>query len=67
MHGERKIDRLIALVPKHVAAKQRAQGEFWEIDADLKAYSETPSEDSRAAIEQRFDRLCTTKTGFTRI
>src|SRR5690606_9210152 len=33
VHGERKIDRLIPLVPKHAAAKERAQGEFWEIYA----------------------------------
>lgn len=64
VHGERKIDRLIPLVPKHVAAKQRAHGEFWEIYADLKAYSKWPSENGRSAIEQRFDRLCTTKTGY---
>lgn len=64
VHGERKIDRLIPLAPKHVAAKRRVQGEFWEIYADLKAYSESPSEDGRAAIEQRFDQLCASKTGY---
>ena len=64
VHGERKIDRLIPLVPQHVAAKVRAQSEFWEIYADLKTYSESPSQAAREAIEQRFDKLCGNKTGY---
>jgi hypothetical protein len=64
VHGERKIDRLIPLATTHIAAKERAQSEFWEIYADLKAYRESPGELQRRSIESRFDRLCTSKTGY---
>jgi hypothetical protein len=64
VHGERKIDRLIPLAKSHIAAKERAQSEFWEIYADLKAYRESPAAAQRELIEKRFDRLCTSKTGY---
>jgi len=64
IHGERKIDRLIPLTPSHVAAKEQAQSEFWEVYTLLKAYKESPSPAAREVIEGRFDRLCSTETAY---
>lgn len=64
VHGERKIDRLIPLTPKHRAAKEIAQDTFWEIYKSLQLYREQPTESAAPAIRQRFETLCQGKTGY---
>ena len=64
VHGERKIDRLIPLQPRQRAAKEKAQGTLWRIYRQLEKYRKAPSETWKSEIEQQFDALCKTKTGY---
>ncbi len=64
VHGERKIDRLIPLTEAHRRAKDRAQGTFWELYESLKQYRLKPTPEQRQTLEELFDGLCLTKTGY---
>lgn len=64
IHAERGIHQLLGFNPAQRAALAWARDEIWSIYQALKSYQEQPRGEARAAIEARFERLCTTKTGF---
>lgn len=58
-------DRVLAVRDhRRQRAKEKAQGTFWELYESLKQYRLNPRPNHRQRIEQRFDRLCRTKTGY---
>ena len=64
IHAERAIHKLLGFNDDQHAALDWARGELWAIYQALKTYKAEPSPECRAAIEDRFERLCTTKTCF---
>jgi hypothetical protein len=67
IHSERLVHKLnTACEPKH-QAKEHIRDRIWSLYADLKAYCRDPTPRLKAALEQRFDRIFTTQTGFVRL
>ncbi len=67
VHSERLVYKLnTACEPKH-QAKERVRERIWRLYGDLKAYCRDPTQQAKAALGQRFDRIFTTQTGFVRL
>jgi len=64
IHAERGIHKLLGFNDAQRAALAWARGEIWAIYQALKADQAEPTPAARAAIEARFNALCTHKTGF---
>ena len=64
IHAERAINRLIPLSDTHRKALAWVRTQIWDLYADLKAYKTAPDEAAKREINERFDELCTVKTGF---
>lgn len=64
IHAERGIHKLLGFNPDQRAALAWARNEIWAIYQALKAYQAEPTPAARAAIEARFNALCTDKTCF---
>ncbi|MDN5850554.1 MAG: transposase [Nitrococcus sp.] len=67
IHAERGIHKLVGFSPAQRAALAWVRDEIWAIYQALKDYRKTPSAAARAAIEARFQTLCTTKTCFAKL
>jgi hypothetical protein len=64
VHAERLVHKLDTFTAEHRAAQAAVRGQIWEFYADLKAYRQAPTPDSKAALQVRFDAIFTQKTGF---
>ena len=62
VHAERLIHRLDGFTDRQRQAVARIRTRVWWFYADLKAYCRDPT--PRAALERRFERLFTTRTGY---
>lgn len=64
IHAERVLARILPLNAENAQALEAIRTELWALYADLKAYKQAPTAQSKAAIAARFDALCRTKTNF---
>lgn len=62
VHAERLIHKLDTFTEAARQAKDRIRARLWWLYADLKAYKLAPTGQRRREVEQRFERLFTTKT-----
>ncbi len=64
IHAERLIHKLVGFNERQRHAIERIRSRVWSFYADLKAYCRDPTRPRRRALERRFDRIFTTRTGF---
>ncbi|MCF8025578.1 MAG: transposase [Desulfobacteraceae bacterium] len=64
IHAERTINKLVGFNEQQREALNSVRDELWTLYEDLKAYKEEPSPTKKEDLEQRFDKLFTTKTCF---
>jgi hypothetical protein len=64
VHAERLIHKLDTFTDLQRHAVERTRARVWTFYADLKAHRQKPSPRRKAALQQRFDALFTTRTGF---
>ena len=64
IHAERLVHKLDTFTDEHRVAQRKVRGLIWRLYRDLKAYRLAPSKRRKAALEARFDRIFTLKTGF---
>jgi hypothetical protein len=64
VHAERGIHKLVGFNGAQCAAIDWAHGEIRGVYQMLKDYKQAPGPEARAAIETRFEALCTTRTCF---
>jgi len=65
IHAERVLAKLIGFNDAQRQALEQVRTEVWQLYRDLKAYQAEPTPEVQPALEDRFDTLCTTYTGFT--
>jgi hypothetical protein len=65
IHAERVLAKLIGFSDEQRAALERVRTDVWKLYRDLKKYKMAPTPKARAAIDQRFNDLCATRTCFT--
>jgi len=65
IHAERVLAKLVGFNEQQRAALEQVRTAVWELYRDLKGYKTAPTVEARSALEQRFDELCATPTGFT--
>ncbi len=64
IHAERLVHKLDTFTDEHQAAQQRIRTSIWCLYRTLKAYRRHPSQVRKVALQRRFDRIFTSKTGF---
>jgi Transposase IS66 family len=64
VHTERLVHELDTFTDEHRAAQSDVRDLIWKYYRALKAYRRRPTKRSKAALEARFDRIFTLKTGF---
>lgn len=64
VHEGRHYTKLIAHIPLHRARLDDFRTDFWAYYRELLAYRERPTPEEAARLEQRFDELFATETGF---
>jgi hypothetical protein len=64
VHSERLVHKLDTFTEEHRTAQDAVRKQIWELYADLKAYRRAPTQDSKAALQARFDDILTQTTGF---
>lgn len=64
VHAERSIHKLIGFNQKQKEILDKTRTAIWELYRSLKMYRQCPTETDKKALENRFDQLFTTKTGF---
>jgi len=64
VHAERLVHKLDTFTEENRAAQAAVRELIWEFYADLKAYRCAPTPQNKAALQARFDRIFTCKTGF---
>jgi hypothetical protein len=64
IHAERTIHTLLPFSDAHRAAQAAVRDQIWRLYQDLKAFKETPSEESKRTLGARFDAIFTQRTGF---
>ncbi len=64
VHAERLIHKLVGFNERQRQAIERTRAQVWWFYADLKAYCRDPTPRRKAALDKRFDRLFSTRTGF---
>ena len=64
VHAERNLVKLVAVDDAQREALAGVRSQVWVIYDALKAYQHTPCPQARSRIEQDFETLCTTRTGF---
>jgi hypothetical protein len=64
IHAERILAKLVGFNDEQRAALERIRSEVWKLYRSLQAYKKKPTAQARAVIENRFDKLCATKTCF---
>jgi len=64
VHAERLVHKLIGYTDQHKKLLEQIRASIWQLYRDLKDYRLNPDEATKLALEERFDELFTTKTGF---
>ena len=64
VHGERLVHKLDAFCENHRVAKEAIRDRIWKLYADLKAYARAPTLVVKAELDERFEAIFTSKTGF---
>jgi hypothetical protein len=64
VHAERLIHKLDTFTDEQRDAQSRTRDLIWRFYRDLKAYRLHPTKQRKAALQTRFDRIFTGKTGF---
>ena len=64
VHAERLVHKLDTFTKQHRTAQASVRELIWTFYADLKAYCRHPSKRQKTALQARFDRIFTGKTGF---
>jgi len=64
VHAERLVHKLDAFTDAQRAAQSRIRALIWRLYRNLKAYRCNPATARKAALQARFDRIFTSKTGF---
>jgi hypothetical protein len=64
VHAERLVHKLDTFTDDNRAAQATVRELIWKFYADLKAYRCAPTKRRKAALQARFDRIFTRKTGF---
>jgi len=64
VHAERTINKLVGFNEQQREALNSVRDQLWTLYDDLKAYKEDPGPTKKEDLEQRFDKLFTTKTCF---
>ena len=64
VHAERLIHKLVGFNERHRQAIERIRARVWRFYKALKAYCRDPTPRRKAALDKRFDRLFSTRTGF---
>ncbi len=62
IHAERTIHKLIGCSEEEVKAIEDVRDRIWQLYRDLKTYKEMPNEESKVALEKRFDKIFATET-----
>jgi hypothetical protein len=65
IHAERTIQKLVGFSDEQRAALEAKRSEIWDFYADLKAYKQCPTEETKEKLSERFDTIFTEKTCFT--
>jgi hypothetical protein len=64
VHAERLVHKLDTFTDEQRIAQRRIRSLIWRFYRDLKAYRQCPTTARKAALQARFDRIFTRKTGF---
>jgi len=64
VHAERLIHKLIPCSEEQREILANTRSQIWDFYADLKAYKESPSEEMKHSLMQRFDEIFTQKTNY---
>ena len=64
VHAERLVHKLDTFTDEQRDAQSRTRDLIWRLYRDLKAYRLHPTKRRKAALQARFDRIFTGKTGF---
>ena len=64
VHAERLIHKLVGFNQRQRQAIERTRARVWRFYKALKAYCRDPTPRRKAALDKRFDRLFSTRTGF---
>ena len=64
VHAERLIHKLVGFNERQRQAIERIRARVWRFYKALKAYCRDPTPRRKAALDKRFDRLFSTRTGF---
>jgi hypothetical protein len=64
VHAERLVHKLDAFTDAQRAAQRRMRALIWRFYRNLKAYRRNPTPARKAALQTRFDRIFTSRTGF---
>jgi hypothetical protein len=64
VHAERLVHKLDTFTHAQRQAQRQTRDLIWRFYRDLKAYRQHPAKSRKAALQARFDRIFTRKTGF---
>ena len=64
IHAERLVHKLDTFTHAHRIAQRRIRAMIWRFYGALKAYRQNPTTQRKAALQARFERIFTRKTGF---
>jgi hypothetical protein len=64
VHAERLVHKLDAFTADRQVAKEAIRDRIWTFYADLKAYARAPTCAAKAELDERFDAIFKTTTGF---
>jgi hypothetical protein len=64
VHAERLVHKLDTFTDAQRAAQRRMRALIWRFYRNLKAYRRNPTPARKAALQTRFDRIFTSRTGF---
>ncbi len=64
VHAERLIHKLVGFNERQRQAIERIRARVWRFYKSLKAYCRDPTPRRKAALDKRFERLFSTRTGF---
>jgi len=65
IHAERLLAKLVGFNDAQRQALEEVRTAVWQLYRDLKDYQAAPTGETKKALADRFDALCTTKTCFT--
>ena len=64
VHAERLVHKLDTFTDEQRKAQRRTRALIWRFYRDLKTYRQHPTQQRKAVLRARFDRIFTRKTGF---